>query len=478
MEEKHEYHTETDEDVDGQYDDYGEYEALYRAAVLYTAKNWGDAPSMEDIENKDFFKDTVPRFIEHDVIHLKVAQFLRGPDARELFDQLKTDIGKVALDRTKFNAKVQSDIDFIWQLFKEELIVLYIERSVLVARYARLKIINDAIELKKYMLEILIPHYITNLCGTSRSREGTYVDEGFLRRFLIHHYWVFIEMYDDCMLNLIFDVAEAVSSSIEVRAPKDPIVYHLEDYLKWKVATAYDLKIIDAISDTEFKTIRALYRNDQIMRVDDLDEDMIILFISGIFFVVDDNDEVKSKGTIRIKKIDDITIFEGSENERSYEMKLSDVAALRPFYEVAVYTSAGLCWKFSDEYDYYDVTSTVLNKPASTFLGTSSASKNVCHLIEYLSEVCGLDKCSASFEASNDWYTYTGTRKDLEKTIYQYIVDKNMGCPRQHVISGGYDYTDYTDDKELILHIRDLMIERLDNQPDDDTESTDDTSDD
>lgn len=339
------------------YDDYGELEALYQMIVKLTIRNWGDAPSMTDIENKDFFKDQVPRFIKHDELHKRVAKTLRGDDAEEIFTELKSDTEKVELDKKKFDTMWESDSSRVLQMIMEELLVLWIERAVLVSKNVGMTA-STFDHMKKFYNRFLLQHFITNLCGSAT--------DGFLRRFLIHHYTDVTNFINEERLNMMYDVGGVISSSIEVPKP-DHVPLELRTLLRYiKDHGGYETKItleeVMKMRDPRLAAYTSIYLDDEILVTQTRFSDLTyVCFPCGTFFVLDDRGAIKSRGILSIKKINNVLKVVGYEYRTQRSVRV-DLTA-----DIYVYLSSGCEW-----YSKHHSTAKWKSKPAITVIGESS----------------------------------------------------------------------------------------------------------
>lgn len=131
-----------------------------------------------DKSESEFFKDGVPRIINHDLLHEKIAQLNRSTNI-PLFKKFQNP-GSVELDQAKFLAEPYSNQI---QTIREEIQVLFLERKLLLNLSDYKK--SDKIycgydpDLLIQDFDQITAHFITNLCGN-----GHY----WLRRFCLDHY--------------------------------------------------------------------------------------------------------------------------------------------------------------------------------------------------------------------------------------------------------------------------------------------------
>lgn len=410
-----------------QYGYYNQYEKLYRACVRYTVKNFGDAPGMEDRENEDFFKDKVERFVQHDEIHLRVGMIYRRVRT-ELFYELKTDTGKVELDRNKFDKKVVEDIDFIWQLFKEELTVLCVERFMLIARHIGMTPLTLE-EICTHMKDFLIPHFITNLCGSSikSSEPEAYSDDGFLRRFLIHNFWTFMQDYDEAGLNMIYDAAMSVCETIDVPLAK-PNSYPLKNFCEEHIKDAKTLDLLNNIPDAEFRATRRLMSDRELVITQGPNNTQIICFFSGNYYAVTNDLQVIARGVLEISRIKSTIVFETREKKESYVTKIYEVCNAT----VGVYTSAGSCGYLDVNLDRYKYKQIYISRPAVTVVGDISKAPYFEGLIRYLSTLIDFSALGndtdieAKLTVLNDEVNYVGPIDQVRNEVNKYIHDTTV----------------------------------------------------
>ncbi len=149
----------------------------------------GDAVNIENSKLDSFFKDNVPRVIDHDVLHEKVASIFdkNWEDGGLLFKKFISTSNEVSMDQTLF---MNADKETRNMVIIQEIIVLLLERKILPSVKSNLKFvsINDV---DKYYNERdlyqIIAHYITNLAGSD-----------WLRNYCLDHWNIFsiVELYD------------------------------------------------------------------------------------------------------------------------------------------------------------------------------------------------------------------------------------------------------------------------------------------
>lgn len=162
-----------------------------------------DAYSMKDIENKIFFDDKVPRVIPHDQLHDKVAKFLRGSSAVELFTNFKEDGNNASLDDDRLWDGIQTNLQLVRQMIIEELIVLFIERYYIINIRSRLQHLNE-LEYFDDTFLTLFSHFATNLCGDGRS---------LLRRYVL---WDASYFFTEENKTLIYNSAVEVAKTLDL----------------------------------------------------------------------------------------------------------------------------------------------------------------------------------------------------------------------------------------------------------------------
>jgi hypothetical protein len=146
--------------------------------------------SMQKTE-EEFFTDGVNRFIDHDELHVKVAQMCRQTDEL-LFKRFMTG-DSVEMDQELF---LSADRTNQIQTIREEIIVLLLERKLIptMVRNRDFGICYNGLDMERRtdeMLEI-IAHFMTNLCGQGHH---------WLRRWCIDHY-KFFNAGSDTLQNL------------------------------------------------------------------------------------------------------------------------------------------------------------------------------------------------------------------------------------------------------------------------------------
>lgn len=159
---------------------------VYKHRFLEVCSRVGDTKSIDRPES-EFFNDTVPRLIEHDELHARVATMCRG--TRELlFEKFKKkDDPSASMDRIMFH---EGDHNDKLGCVTEELMVLLLERKWLLEmdrcykRHDRpYRKTNIDVQVKEYEMDETIAHFTTNLCGNG---------QWWLRRWVLDHYNHFI----------------------------------------------------------------------------------------------------------------------------------------------------------------------------------------------------------------------------------------------------------------------------------------------
>lgn len=141
-------------------------------------KEIGDTALDLNKTEEEFFKDNVPRYIEHDELHKQVALYYRN-DPIPLFIKHQKD-GKANVNCEKdsfFEAPYNEQL----QLIIEEICVLFLERKwipeIMQCQETCHKDFNEGRKIIE--LNEIIAHYFTNLCGMGHS---------WVRRFCLDHY--------------------------------------------------------------------------------------------------------------------------------------------------------------------------------------------------------------------------------------------------------------------------------------------------
>jgi len=165
-----------------------------------TNKLHGDAVSMDKTE-AEFFKDGVPRLIEHDELHRLVANMCRDTDTL-LFRKYIIGDG-VEMDRSLF---ITDDKNIQMQTIREEIIVLYIERKLIphMIMCSDRNIPYKQI-IQKHLFEkmlTIIGHFMTNLCGNGHS---------WLRIWCIDHLSLFLDLRQYNHIK-IEDIAKSITN--------------------------------------------------------------------------------------------------------------------------------------------------------------------------------------------------------------------------------------------------------------------------
>lgn len=163
-----------------------------------TNKKLGDTKVSMNKNVNQFFDDNVERFIEHDELHKKVGQLYRGMD-EQLFHKFQLDKEYANLDKELFfNGEYKDRI----QLFREEIIVLFLERKIipelmLCYKKPRIKFNGFDEKTKKEEFYEIIAHFVTNLCDNGHS---------WLRQYILDHYETYLD-YDSYDMPKIFSIA-------------------------------------------------------------------------------------------------------------------------------------------------------------------------------------------------------------------------------------------------------------------------------
>lgn len=132
-----------------------------------------------------FFDDNVVRFIEHDELHKKVGLIYRNND-EQLFHKFQKDKNNACLDKEMFfNGEYNDRI----QLFREEIMVLFLERKVipelmLCFKKPRIKFNGFDESVKREEFAEVIAHFVTNLCDCGHS---------WLRQYILDHYTTYCD---------------------------------------------------------------------------------------------------------------------------------------------------------------------------------------------------------------------------------------------------------------------------------------------
>ncbi len=174
----------------------------------------GDSKSIEDATVEDFFKDNVPRIIDHDLLHEKVAAIYdkNWKETGLLFRKFFKHDTDIAMDKDLFMA---ASTEIKNMVIIQEIMVLYIERKWLPC--VRIDL-DDNVEIKasKYnnvidLREIII-HYVTNLAGSN-----------WLRYYAIDHYKSIsnLQLYNsDDIWSIVLDIFKDEISKVENNVKK------------------------------------------------------------------------------------------------------------------------------------------------------------------------------------------------------------------------------------------------------------------
>lgn len=185
---------------------------IYQMRFNETNKRIGDTVISLDKSEKDFFKDNVERFVDHDELHSQVGiSFRENPEP--LFKKYQTDPSKVDLDREVFIKASQMERI---EILREEIMVLLLERKWIpevIKCYKEAKIPYVDYDLKEKAEELVEvgANYITNLCGQG---------DAWLRRFCLDHSHLLLDakMYDfDKLKELTLKVTKYESKCEEIK---------------------------------------------------------------------------------------------------------------------------------------------------------------------------------------------------------------------------------------------------------------------
>lgn len=157
----------------------------------------GDTKNKMNQKEEEFFVDNITRYIEHDALHMKVANMCRDTDEL-LFKRYQSNPNSVEMDKDLFiNAERKDQI----QTIIEEIIVLLLERKIipeLVRSYKDRGVIYKGFDKKEITEQIreIISHFVCNLCG-----DGHY----WLRRWCLDHLSFFTNMdiYDFSKIDML-----------------------------------------------------------------------------------------------------------------------------------------------------------------------------------------------------------------------------------------------------------------------------------
>jgi hypothetical protein len=183
---------------------------IYELGFQETNDRVGDAPALLNLPMEDFFTDNVPRTIEHDKLHEKVALFYRN-DKRLLFESFKTKPTDTCMDESLFtNASFEDRI----QTLIEEVAVLWLERKIIPKMMDCIEkdeSFNDiSLEEGIESFEDVLSHFVTNLCGDGHH---------WLRRFALDHFYMIssIEMYQlQNLVQLAFQITNVKQKSVKI----------------------------------------------------------------------------------------------------------------------------------------------------------------------------------------------------------------------------------------------------------------------
>jgi len=164
-------------------------------------KKFGDTNISMDKPNEEFFNDNVPRFINHDDLHKKVAKLCRNEET-DLYDQFKVNKENASLNKELF---LKGDQNIKIQCLREEIMVLFLERKwipELKRCYIDKNIGYTTFDIikKQEELDEIIAHFITNLCGQGHA---------WLRQYGLDHYHILgnLDSYDlNSLFKLVCDI--------------------------------------------------------------------------------------------------------------------------------------------------------------------------------------------------------------------------------------------------------------------------------
>ena len=215
---------------------------IYTIRFKETNEKFADTTVSLDKPEAEFFKDAVPRLIEHDELHKKVALAYRETDEL-LFVKFQQD-GKenVSMDRELFN---DADNSTKVQCIFEEVVVLFLERKWLLEIKNNFKDrghfynkTNYDIDLKREEIVNTICHFATNLCGNGQS---------WLRRWVLDHYMLIsnLDLYDFSKIyNIAIPIVYTPEEIIELQKKTENT-----DPQKWLEVYKEFIKTIDDQSD-------------------------------------------------------------------------------------------------------------------------------------------------------------------------------------------------------------------------------------
>lgn len=190
-----------------------------------TNKMIGDTKISMNKKVGQFFDDNIQRFIEHDELHKKVGKLCRNSE-EQLFHRFQKDKNYANLDyELFFGGKYEDRI----QLFREEIIVLFLERKVipeLMLCYKKENVIFEGFNkfVKEHEFNEIVAHFVTNLCDNGHS---------WLRQYLLDHYTTYYN-FNSYNYNDIFDLAIEIADikNYDVVDNDDETVIQNKKYLK------------------------------------------------------------------------------------------------------------------------------------------------------------------------------------------------------------------------------------------------------
>jgi hypothetical protein len=278
-------------------DEYRYLRDIYLTRFSETVQKVGDTTiSMEKTED-EFFNDKVKRHVEHDELHKLVAKMNRNT-TELIFEKLKDDSNMANLSLGKFKV---ADYNDIIEMFREELMVLLLERKwipeCVMNGYTSINRKQRENEMKD-----LIPHYMTNLCGS-----GHY----WLRRYVLDHYNTIIDIRNyEGMDQIVRTVAnieldKKVGETFdEFITNKHPVVINNFD----EFVSNFNLKIrkMDAL----------IYYGDKLQKIPDIYEKInkIVNNLSGHNIIVLDSYESKSSVQLLYDSTDNIGFVHNKNN--------------------------------------------------------------------------------------------------------------------------------------------------------------------
>ena len=183
---------------------------IFELSFQETNDRVGDAPALLNLPMEEFFTDNVPRAIEHDKLHEKIALFYRN-DKELLFERFKVNPNDTCMDESLFQKA--SFADRIQTLI-EEVAVLWLERKIIPKMMdciERDESFNDiSLEEGIKSFEDVLSHFVTNLCGDGQH---------WLRRFALDHFYMIssIEMYQlQNLVQLALQITKVKQKSVKI----------------------------------------------------------------------------------------------------------------------------------------------------------------------------------------------------------------------------------------------------------------------